>query len=273
MREIQFLPRSEVIEIESKANGKLAELHKHSHILGKHVLNIIKREATLIQSPFPDEDFCAFVCKKKDHLFVYINSQIPEEKQHFAAAHELYHIWFDQEYLHNPEMLKSDILDDETADTRELRANLFAAMLLVPKNVLEQELLFLGISKNNVSSMQAVELADTFQVPYKTMVRRLYEIDFIEKPLMNKLWLEKNVPLIRKKLQLEPQNPVNPIIHYEGLVEKALDLYQDKHISPKKLQNLLALIHKEPKEFGINLPNELPSEQEIDSLLDEEDNE
>lgn len=272
MSEIQFLPNLEIIDIESKANGKLAELHKHSHILGKHILNIVKREATLLQSPIPDEDLCAFVCQKKGHLFVYINSQIPEEKQHFAAAHELYHIWFDQEYLHNPKMLNNDILDDETVDTRELRANLFAAMLLVPKNVLEQELLFLCISKDDISSLQAVELANIFQVPYKTMVRRLYEINFIKKHLMNELWNEKDVTLIRKKLQLEPQNPVNPIIHYEGLAEKALDLYQHGHISSKRLQNMLALIHNEPKEFGIHL-NELPSEAEIDHLLEEEDGE
>lgn len=273
MNEIQFLPSSEVIDIESKANGKLAELHQQSRILGKHVFNIVKKEATLIQSPFPDEEFCAFVCQKEGRLFVYVNSQIPEEKQHFAAAHELYHIWFDQEYLYNPEMLNSDILDDETDDTRELRANLFAAMLLVPKNVLEQELLFLGISKNSVTSIQVVELTNTFQVPYKTMVRRLYEIDFIKKPLMKELWAEENVPLIRKKLQLEPQNPINPIIHYEGLVENALDLYQHGHITFKKLRNLLTLINKEPKDFDIQHPNELPSEEEIDSLLDEEDDE
>lgn len=89
---------------------------------------------------------------------------------------------------------------------------------------------------------------------------------------MDKLWNEKNVPLIRKKLQLEPQNPVKPIIHYEGLAEKALDLYQQGHITPKKLQNVLALIHKKPKDFGINF-NELPSEAEIDSLLDKEGDE
>lgn len=84
---------------------------------------------------------------KKGRLFVYINSQIPTDKQNFAAAHELYHIWFDKEYLINPQMLESKILNDETDNIRELRANLFAAMLLVPKHVLEQELLFLDIQK------------------------------------------------------------------------------------------------------------------------------
>lgn len=74
---------------------------------------------------------------KKGILFVYINSQLPQEKQNFAAAHELYHIWFDKDYLTNPKMLNGTTLNDETDIARELRTNLFAAMILVPKHVLE----------------------------------------------------------------------------------------------------------------------------------------
>lgn len=270
MNNISFLSEMEMKDIEMKANSKLNELHKSSRILGKQVLNIIKKEATLLQSPFSDEEFCAFVCQKKERLFVYINSQIPEEKQNFAAAHELYHIWFDKDYLTNPELLKSNILNDETNDARELRANLFAAMLLVPKQVLEQELLFLDIHKNSVTSIQAVELAHIFEIPYKSMVRRLYEIGYIKKPLFKNLLSEPNVPIIRKKLQLEKVE-TKPIIHYEGLAQNACDLYQKGLISPKKLQNLLALIQKEPKDFGIELTDELPSEEDIDRLLEEED--
>lgn len=272
MNEIQFLPKKDQEDIESKANRKLEELHLHSRILGQHVFNIVKREATLLQSPFSDKEFCAFVCQKKGRLFVYINSQIPEEKQHFAAAHELYHIWFDQEYLYNPEMLNSGTLEDKTENMRELRANLFAAMLLVPKHVLEKELLFLNISKKSVTPYQVVELSNTFQVPYKTMVRRLYEIEFIDKNLMKQLWEEKDIPLIRKKLQLE-QHILNPIIRYEGLVENALFLYEHGHLSYKKLKNLLSLVHKNPADFDIQASNQLPSEEEIDRLLNEEDGE
>lgn len=59
-------------DIEVKANGKLQELHRTSRILGRHVLKIIKKEAILLQSLFVGEEFCTFVCQKKDRLFVYI---------------------------------------------------------------------------------------------------------------------------------------------------------------------------------------------------------
>lgn len=270
MSEISSLSETEIKEIEIKANGKLNELHKTSRILGRHVLNIIKKEAILLQSPFPDEEFCAFVCQKRGKLFVYINSQIPEEKQNFAAAHELYHIWFDKEYLTNPEMLRSTILNDETDDKRELRANLFAAMLLVPKHVLEQELLFLDVPKHAVTAVHAVELAHIFEVPYKSMVRRLYEIDYIKKTVLTELLAEPNVALIQKKLQLD-RTVTKPVIHYEGLAKNACDLYQRGHITFKRLRNLLALIEKEPEDFAIVRPDELPSEEDIDKLLEEED--
>lgn len=271
MTKISFLTEPEMEEIELKANGKLNELHKTSRILGKEVFSIIRKEAILLQSPFSDEELCAFVCQKKGRLFVYINSQIPTDKQNFAAAHELYHIWFDKEYLINPQMLESKILNDETDNIRELRANLFAAMLLVPKHVLEQELLFLDIQKNAITANQVVELSHVFQVPYKTMVRRLFEIKFIDKTLMEQLWKEPNVELIRKKLQLDSPKVERPIIHYEGLAKDACDLYQEGLISPKRLKNLLFLINKKPEDFDIDLPNNLPTEDEIDKLLEELD--
>ncbi|EKN67979.1 ImmA/IrrE family metallo-endopeptidase [Schinkia azotoformans] len=271
MNKIPYLPHLEMKDLEEKANSKLIELHKTSRILGRHVLNIVKKEATLLQSPFPDDNLCAFVCQKKGYLFVYINSQIPEEKQNFAAAHELYHIWFDKDFLTNPEMLNSTTLNDETDNIRELRANLFAALLLIPKHVLEQELMFLEITKNELKSEHVVELAHTFEVPYKSMVRRLYEIGYINKTMTEQLYSEPYVSIIRRKLQLENGEIIKPVIHYEGLTKNAIDLYQEGLITPKRLRNLLSLLQKEPKDFGIELPDELPSEDEIDKLLEEED--
>lgn len=68
---ISFLTEPEMEEIELKANGKLNELHKTSRILGKEVFSIIRKEAILLQSPFSDEELCAFVCQKRVvYLFI-----------------------------------------------------------------------------------------------------------------------------------------------------------------------------------------------------------
>ncbi|WP_229733680.1 hypothetical protein, partial [Compostibacillus humi] len=52
-----------------------------------------------------------------------------------------------------------------------------------------------------------------------------------------------------------------------------LFLYEHGHLSYKKLKNLLSLVHKNPADFGIQASNQLPSEEEIDRLLNEEDGE
>jgi len=271
MSEGPRLSPEEIVEIETKASTKLTQLHKSQRIIGKEVLNIIRKEAILLQSPFENEELCAFVCQKKDRLFVYINSQIPIEKQYFAAAHELYHIWYDKEYLTNPEILSSETINDETNDARELKANLFAAIFLVPKHVLEQELLFIAAQKNEITPMQTIELAHTFQVPFKSMCRRLYEVGFIDKLLFKRLVEFPNVSLIRKRLQLEEPSPSQPIIHYEGFVDNLLKLYKANQISPEFLRDNLSFLNLEPSEFEIDLSDDLPSEEEIDKLLAEDE--
>ncbi|WP_141770170.1 hypothetical protein [Bacillus massilinigeriensis] len=98
-------------------------------------------------------------------------------------------------------------------------------------------------------------------------------LKYIEKPLMEQLWKEPNVELIRRKLQLENPKIENPVIHYEDLAKNACDLYQEGLITPKRLQNLLSLLNKTPEVYDIVLPNILPTEDEIDKLLEELDDE
>ena len=42
----------------------------------------------------------------------------------FECEGVVFIIWFDKDYLAQPELLKSNTLNDETDHTRELRANL-----------------------------------------------------------------------------------------------------------------------------------------------------
>lgn len=48
------------------------------------------------------------------------------------AAHELYHIWFDEK----AEIVPADIIEESASDRNELKANRFAAEFLVDKDLL-----------------------------------------------------------------------------------------------------------------------------------------
>lgn len=208
MANYKSLSEIEFQDIEKKVHSKLGEMLKTHRVLREEVLDIVEQEATLLKYSIEDDELCAFVCRKSDQVYVYINTYIPKEKQVFAAAHELYHIWYDQERLNQTELLHSSTLENKTADTIELKANLFAALLLVPTDVLHNEINARSITKETIKMEDIIRLMALFYVPYKTIVRRLYEINIIDaKRLDHYLRIpdrdpESGVMLYRKRLQL-----------------------------------------------------------------------
>lgn len=175
-----------------------------------------------------------------------------------AAAHELYHLWYDQEQLNRPELLNSNTIENNTEDVGELKANLFAAMLLVPKDILINQLESLNITKDKLGMSDIVRLMAIFLVPYKTIVRRLYEIEYITKSRMDTLIdvpdrdPDSGVLLQRRILQISDSSQKRTgEMAFEGLIENALDAYERKLIDEKRLSYLLSLIQKSPDQFGI----------------------
>jgi Zn-dependent peptidase ImmA (M78 family) len=258
MREFQSLSPKEFEEMEGKVRAKLGEKLKTHRVLREEVLDLIQQEATLLKYPIKDNELCAFVCKKKNRIFVYINTFIPREKQVFAAAHELYHIWYDQDRLNQTELLHDQVLENYTEDINELKANLFAALLLVPTEVLSNEIKSRGIKKDSIKIEDIVRLMALFYVPFKTIVRRLYEIEFIDDNKMREFLTvpdrdpQDGVMLVRKRLQLNDSTQDRTSdIFFEKLVENVISAYNEKKISEGKLRNILSLMNESPETMQI----------------------
>jgi len=281
--DIQYLDLSPDIcqDLERKALGKLGSLYKGSRILKDEVFNILADESIFIQYPIEDDEICGFVCCKQGHVFSFINSYIPYEKQLFAAAHELYHIWYDEDILTKGEFLRDNTIDPitgEELDEREIKANKFAAIFLVPQNVLLDELNYMSINvAKQIELGQVVKLMDKFGVPYKTMVRRLYEtrhisrdqcIEWLHVPDRDKM---AGILLLQKRMQSgEELNKRTRVIKINGLVDDAISVYDSGKISGDKLKYLLSLVRKKPEDFGIKLHNTRLNEEEILELLEKE---
>ncbi|KJD43547.1 ImmA/IrrE family metallo-endopeptidase [Paenibacillus terrae] len=275
MREFPSLSPKEFDEIEAKVRAKLGEKLKTHRVLREEVLELIQQEATLLKYPIKDNELCAFVCKKKDRVFVYINTFIPREKQVFAAAHELYHIWYDQDKLNQTELLHDQVLENYTEDVNELKANLFAALLLVPTEVLSNEIKSRGIQKDSLKIEDIVRLMALFYVPFKTIVRRLFEIEFIDEKKMREFLTvpdrdsQAGVILVRKRLQLNDstQDRTNEVF-FENLVENAISAYNEEIINEQKLRNILSLVNQSPESMQII---ELGTEGDWDSIMGDYD--
>jgi Zn-dependent peptidase ImmA (M78 family) len=264
---INGLSPDDLTDLEEKVTSKLAVLNKASRIIKDEVFKILANSSTLIQYPIEDDELCAFVCIKRGTIFSFINSFIPYEKQIFAAAHELYHIWYDEDVLARGEILSNATMElqNTNIDGRELKANRFAAMLLVPEDVLLNELKYMRIKQDEIQRLDIVKLMDVFCVPYRTMVRRLREINFISAEAYNSFYAapDKHVLLLQKRLQVGDSlysRPKN--IKFGSLVDDTLSAYEKKLISERKLRSLLSIAQKQPEDFGISTPQP-PSEEEL----------
>lgn len=155
------------------------------------VLRILEQEAVVIYFPeglnsadseekpknngflFDAIDFAG----EKKH-FVYINSAQTIDKQIFTAAHELGHLWQLNVYI-------SERAPDIKYNEEDLMSRFAAEFLMPEKEFIDYASEFgsdyLKDGKISLFSMLCIisKLMNIFLCPYKAVVRRLYELDFI----------------------------------------------------------------------------------------------
>lgn len=257
------LDKSVINDLEIKVKSKLAGLNKNQRVMKHEIFDILSDHSILLQYPIEDDELCAFVCKKEGRIFSYVNTYLPLEKQIFAAAHELYHIWFEEHFLDNGELLKTEVihsqLDSEAVSFNELKANRFAAMLLVPKEILIQELDYMKVDREKVNLKHIITLMDKFGVPYKTMVRRLFEIGYLnESDCMKLLQIpdrneKTGVIALQKRFQIGGEMQKRTYtIRLGSLVDEAITAFENKKIAFRKLEKILRLGKLTPSDFNIS---------------------
>ena len=153
-----------------------------------NIFKILRTEGVVvILFPLDDEqDLNGFhvdrVMNDKIVPFVYINTSNYWDKCIFCAAHELGHIIKIEKYI--KEEYPDALIDDKKCD--EIM-NRFAAELLMPEGTFKEEVanFFVkrGLNVKDITDQDivrlAIELVDFFFVPYKAVILRLYEIEFL----------------------------------------------------------------------------------------------
>lgn len=239
-------------EIKSRARNKIMEYSKCNDVIGGQIFDILELNSKVLYYPVEDEEVWGFSEKIKGKNFVWINTFIEYDKQVFAAAHELYHLWFDNE---GEIILKSnmeEINDKISLTENELKANRFAAEFLIDKELLLQEIKTYGIDKDKIDIKEILRLSILFVVPYKTMVKRLYETDIIKNKKYNEFMTLTNEDVIiwRNRLGLSLPARENKIgLH--NLIDMAMELYERKKITIEKLEYLLDLAGLTLEKMGI----------------------
>lgn len=228
-------------------------LYNKNNIVQDDIFNIIENYVNrndmpfeLLRYPIGDNELCACTFIRQGRMFVMINSAIPLSKQIFAAAHELYHIYCyfeekDLALLQSGSILESDVIDDEAKKLEDMEANAFAALLLAPKDRLEEQSVVYNLSYRDVSVQVILKIMDIFAIPYKAAVLRLFEEEKIDIKTAKKL-LQTSNDEVSKQIEVTGKAarwqdiPVD-YIRFGSLSEKMYAIEQWGSIRDERLES------------------------------------
>lgn len=271
-----MLSRAEIDNIEEKAlqQRKMNDLGTESPI-GDKVFSIIenKYNSYLLLYPLRSKNIAAFTRKQGNATQVFVNTSFERSFQNFACAHELYHLIELQERRIDKFILCNDkdiseTLDQGNLDIEELKANYFAASFLLPRGVVEKR--FNKIEKSTCSLddmvLEIINLQYQFEVPFKTILKRMKELDIINKDIYDKLEIYEDKILEYCNMldssiysaidDLETES--NRKYHTLNVSKLAADVYKNNIISFAKLEYFIEQYDKKIEDFNIEKPDIKP---------------
>lgn len=122
------------------------------------------------------DNFSGMALRHDNHRFVIINSNHRLSKQHFTIAHELYHLFVQENFV--SEISNAGRFDKK--DKIEFEADWFAAYLLMPEDCLLSLIPKNELSKNKISLTTIVQIEHFFSCSRRALLIRLDEMDLID---------------------------------------------------------------------------------------------
>jgi len=225
------------------------------------VLNILqivrstfqKKGYLVLEMPFADDEIGA-LCYRGDGLgYVVLNTSLPKVNVNFAIAHEIYHVFFQEdEFISKVEFSNDHYYEHE----EEYAANYFAGTLLMPEiNFRRMYGKFKAESDGNELDT-FIRLMAYYQVPYMAVLIRCCELglpvdNLSSVDLLNisrekieekfeELWLDNSILHATKK---------DDYLHIEAVVKRfGKEYIEDGYISERTLvkvvQNMRELYKK-----------------------------
>lgn len=186
------------------------------------------------------ENACGLSLKSpKGRKFMLINCNISIGRQHFTIAHELFHLYYDENPL--PHICSKDGVSKTERD-----ANLFASALLMPKEGILKMVSPSEIADSDVTFASVLRLEQYFGTSRQSMLYRLKAIGLLSESRLKDLL---GIPVLESAkqyghdLSLYQKGNENVVIGDYG--EKARFLYEKDKISEGHYLELLKLIENE----------------------------
>jgi Zn-dependent peptidase ImmA (M78 family) len=139
--------------------------------------------AKLSYEPFDDEeDISGVLYRSEEQIVIGINSKHVKARQRFSIAHEIGHLVLHKGALFVDKTVRfnRDAISSKAVDQKEIQANQFAAELLMPENLILNEVNKRLKKKSKLSELVIIdELAGVFGVSTQSMEFRLINLGIL----------------------------------------------------------------------------------------------
>jgi Zn-dependent peptidase ImmA (M78 family) len=243
------------LEIKSKAEEVRYRWSKKGFT---DIFDIVNEKALLIKKPFATSGvnhFSGFSTYLDEHFILFINTAYTLGHQRFTAAHELYHLEFDADFLTRCKVVNED--DEEN----EQRANVFASEFLMPEDAIKEYFLK-HLNGLEIRPYHVVRMHNLFKVSYKAMLVKLFQFGYIVEAQFEKLKKMGRIEEQTNLLNLTKKQgfntdlilPTNDSSIPDKFIHYIIDNYDNKKISYGRLEGFLEFIGSKPEEFEIYPP-------------------
>ena len=171
------------------------------------------------------------------HRFMLVNSNVTRGSQHFTIAHELFHLYYDEEP--RPHFCGQELMKDPA----ERNANMFASALLMPREGLVANIPTEELMSKEVSIATTLRLEQLYGVSHTTFVVRLKELKLITQQCTDQL---QSVSIRREAAMSgfdgSLYQPGNDGLVIGDFGVKARKLFEEERISEGHYHELLNMI-------------------------------
>ena len=269
----------ELDKIEEKAlNERRIHVLGDESPIGDNIFNLIENtyNSYMLLYPLETKKVAGFTRKQSEAFQIFINTGFNTNFQIFAAAHELYHLIDLKEKSEDDFIICnnqdiSENIDDMVNNIDELKANYFSAAFLLPKSVIKNR--FKAFKESNYYCeeniiIEIIKLQYEYEVPFKTILKRLKELKLVNVNEFNKLLGYDNKVIDYSKMMddaickkiYELESPSNRKYHSLNVPKMAYDIYRNGLISFNKLESKLSQYDKEISDFNLLKPQITPIE-------------
>jgi Zn-dependent peptidase ImmA (M78 family) len=240
-----------------------------------------KLEITLLELPIPSShdkpQLSALLLYNKPYAFIGVNTADYYDKQIFAIAHELYHFF-------TKTSSRLCLHENNANDEIEVTANRFAAEFLLPEETLKRRIadefgVYYSLESIKLQTLLRfiARLHCTWYLPYRSLVRRLKEIEAITKKQYEELYdIDERDPKggfyrIGESIQRDVFIKLNTITEAVGTSAHAIETivrnFEHGVIDEQTFADTLALFNRNPADFGYEISVSQDTIDEIDDLI------